>query len=75
MKFNDGSGFDLLRTVNGELPKMVENRVQECIMIQLELKMMISKNVGEYFMIYKEAEMKLRSCNSGPISGKSGASS
>ena len=35
----------MLRTVNGELPKMVENRVQECIMIQLELKMMFSKNV------------------------------
>ena len=45
-KYNDGSGFDLLRTVNGELPKMVENRVQECLMIQLELKMMISKTSG-----------------------------
>ena len=28
-KYNDGSGFDLLRTVNGELSKMVENRVQK----------------------------------------------
>ena len=61
-KYNDGSGFDLLRTVNGELPKMVENRVQECIRIQLELRMMIYKIVGEYFMIYKEAEMQISLC-------------
>ena len=32
---------------------------------KVELKMMIFKNVGEYFMIYKETKMRFSSCNSG----------